>query len=55
MKAPGESFKISRHFFLFFALFIENNVWMFLAILKEPLKIHEKKKKKHFKKITVSR
>ena len=38
MKAPGELFKISRHFFFFFfffcifALFIENNVCVFLDI-----------------------
>ena len=55
MKALGESFKISYQFVFIFALFIENNVCycILLSILKH-LKRFMKRKKNHFKKITVS-
>ena len=57
MKAPGESFKIIRHFYSFLH-YILNIKCVYFLPLKNIFKFSQKKKKKkknRFQKITVSR
>ena len=59
MKAPGESFKISRPFFCFFLFFFFSFLLKIMCVyfleIKNIFKDSQKEKKIHVKKITVSR
>ena len=60
MKAPSESFKISRHFFFFFFFFFSflHYLLKIMCVYCLPFKNifkDSRKEKNHFKKVTVSR